>query len=174
MGTNKALALPGYQVMQLLGNGARSTIWQIRENSTGDVLALKRVVKRESSDARFLAQAVNEYDIASQLDHPALRKIYRIRRLRRWMSVREVHLIMEFCDGVTLQNKRPEDIDEIVRIFYEVAGALAHMNAEGFVHADMKPNNVIISPKGEVKIIDMGQSCPIGTIKERIQGTPDF
>jgi serine/threonine-protein kinase len=48
------------------------------------------------------------------------------------------------------------------------------MNAKGFVHSDMKPNNIVLSPEGVVKVIDMGQSCPLGTIKARIQGTPDY
>ncbi|MEI7837783.1 MAG: protein kinase, partial [Planctomycetota bacterium] len=49
-----------------------------------------------------------------------------------------------------------------------------YMNREGFVHADMKPNNVVVAQGGEVKVIDFGQSCRIGTVKDRIQGTPDF
>ena len=48
------------------------------------------------------------------------------------------------------------------------------MNSQGYVHADIKPNNVIVSRKGTVKVIDLGQSCRIGTVKPRIQGTPDF
>jgi serine/threonine-protein kinase len=81
---------------------------------------------------------------------------------------------MEFCKGQSIQQDRPEDAREIARIFAEVASALAYMNAAGFVHADMKPNNILVGPKGGVKVIDLGQSCPIGTIKKRIQGTPDF
>jgi serine/threonine-protein kinase len=42
------------------------------------------------------------------------------------------------------------------------------------VHCDIKPNNILRGEKGDVKIIDFGQSCRIGTVKERIQGTPDF
>jgi serine/threonine-protein kinase len=55
-----------------------------------------------------------------------------------------------------------------------VAAALQYMNMLGFVHADMKPNNILVAPDGTVKIIDLGQSCRIGATKERIQGTPDF
>src|SRR5437667_4495151 len=48
------------------------------------------------------------------------------------------------------------------------------MPAMGYVHCDIKPNNILRGEDGKVKIIDFGQSCRIGTIKERIQGTPDF
>jgi serine/threonine-protein kinase len=48
------------------------------------------------------------------------------------------------------------------------------MNAAGWVHADLKPNNIVVDDGGTVKIIDLGQSCPIGKIKQRIQGTPDY
>jgi len=44
----------------------------------------------------------------------------------------------------------------------------------GYVHCDLKPNNILRSDAGVVKVIDFGQSCKIGTVKERIQGTPDF
>jgi serine/threonine-protein kinase len=81
---------------------------------------------------------------------------------------------MELCEGQTVQDNRPASMDEAVRIFQEVAKALMYMNARGFVHADMKPNNILISPSGAIKIIDLGQSCPIGTTKSRIQGTPDY
>jgi serine/threonine protein kinase len=48
------------------------------------------------------------------------------------------------------------------------------MHQQGFVHCDIKPNNILINKSGTIKIIDLGQSCAIGTIKTRIQGTPDY
>lgn len=169
----RTLEVPGYQVVEFIGSGARSTIWQVRDRA-GRICALKRVVRRQPSDARFLQQAINEYDVATRCDHPVVRKVFRIERVRHWLAVREVHLFMEWCEGQTVQDARPEDIREAVRIYEAVAEGLAHINARGFVHADTKPNNILISPDGGVKLIDMGQSCPLGTVKERIQGTPDF
>ena len=174
MSGTPTLEVPGYQVVQFLGSGARSTIWQIRDRQTGQLYALKRVVKRQRSDYRFLEQAVNEYETASQLDHPNIRRIYRLRRVKRWLSLREIHLVMELCEGTTVQDARPDNVLDAVNIFTQVAQGLAYMNAKGFVHADMKPNNILVAPSGAIKIIDMGQSCPIGMIKDRIQGTPDF
>lgn len=174
MSTVQTLEVPGYQVLSFLGSGACSTIWQVKDCQTSETYALKRIVKRSSDDFRFLEQALNEFDIASKLDHPVLRRMFRARRIKRWLSLKELHLIMEFCQGQTVQENRPTDIGEVVRIFEQVAQGLAYMNAQGFVHADIKPNNILVSPDGSVKVIDFGQSCTLGTIKDRIQGTPDY
>lgn len=174
MSTVQTLEVPGYQVMQFLGSGACSTIWRIRDCRTDKHYALKRVVKRHSGDYRFLEQAINEYDVGSKLDHPNLRHMVELRRIKHWLAVRELHLIMELCEGRTVQDSRPKDVLDVLRIFIQVGAGLAYINSQGFVHADMKPNNVLVGPDGSIKIIDFGQSCPIGTVKKRIQGTPDF
>ena len=175
MKTIRTLSLPGYQVVQFLGTGTRSTIWQLRETRTGKLFAIKRAVKRESNDYRYLEQAIREFEVGSKLDHPNLRKVFWMRRVRSLLlSVREVHVLMEYCEGKTIQEKPPDSLAKSVNVFLQVASALAHMNREGFVHADTKPNNIIVGPDGVVKIIDFGQSCRIGTVKQRIQGTPDF
>jgi len=48
------------------------------------------------------------------------------------------------------------------------------MHASGFIHCDLKPNNILICSDGTIKLIDLGQACPALTVKQRIQGTPDF
>ena len=174
MTSARTLDVAGYQVMQYLGRGAGSTIWQIRDRREDKFYALKRVVRRSSADDRAIRQALNESHIAGKLDHPVMRRIYRAIRLRRWLKLREIHLVMEYCQGQTLQDSRPESIVEVVRIFAAAAEGLAHMNGRGFVHADTKPNNIIVAPGGTVKVIDLGYSCRLGTVKPRIQGTPDF
>ncbi len=168
------LEVPGYQVVEYLGSGARSTIWRIRERDTGKYFALKRVFKQPGDDGRFLEQAENEFQVAGQFNHPGIRHYYKLRHIRKWLQVQELHLYMELCEGSSCQAKRPTDIAEVVRIFIEVGEAIAYMHSCGYVHADMKPNNIIVASDGSVKIIDFGQSCRVGTIKERIQGTPDF
>ena len=170
----KTLVVPGYQILQYLGRGANSTIWSMRDQRTGRLLALKRVVMRAPSDRRFLRQAENEFAVGHRLCHPAIRRCLQLRRDRRWLRVREIHIIMEYCPGVSVQQAPPADIAKAVAVFIQVTEALNHMHRSGFLHADMKPNNIIVAPDQTVKVIDLGQSCPIGTIKQRIQGTPDF
>ncbi len=166
--------MPGYQVVEFLGTGARSTIWRVRHRQTQEQFALKQVLRQPGDDSRYIGQALNEYEVGRHLDHPTIRRYLKVRKVRRWFSVHELHLVMELCEGTNCQSSRPTDLRRTVAIFHEVAAALAHMHARGYVHADMKPNNIMIDGRGKVKIIDLGQSCPIGTVKERIQGTPDF
>ncbi|MEI7835562.1 MAG: hypothetical protein WCK05_04030, partial [Planctomycetota bacterium] len=126
--------------MQFLGTGARSTIWQVRETQTGKLFALKRTLKRERNDFRYLEQAIQEYQIGSQLNHPSLRKVFWMRRARSLtLSVREVCTLLEYCEGRTVQESPPESLVTAVGVFLQTAAALAYMNREGFVHADMKP-----------------------------------
>ncbi len=160
--------------MDYLGKGARSTIWRVRERDRNRFYAVKRVFKQPGDDDRYFHQVENEFEVAGKFDHLGLRKCFKLRRVRHWLHVNELHLYMELCEGLSCQTRRPTSIDRAARIFHDVAKALGHMHAVGYVHADIKPNNIIVDNAGAVKIIDFGQSCPIGTVKDRIQGTPDF
>ncbi len=164
----------GYTVLAELGHGAASAIYLVQDPKKKQIWALKHVQKREPKDQRFLDQTKQEYAIGSKLNHPALRRITKQLKNRSLLSVKEIYLLMEYVDGVSLESQRPKTIPEAVNIFRKVAEGLAHMHASGYVHADMKPNNIVITESGDVKVIDLGQSCVSGTIKERIQGTPDY
>jgi serine/threonine-protein kinase len=168
------MLMPGYSYVCTLGQGARSRIVQVAEIRTGRMFALKRIIRNDEDDDRFIEQGENEFSVASEIDHPAVRKCFQIRRVRKWMRIRELQILMEHVDGKTLEERRPTDLREIVRIFHAVADGLDGMHRAGYAHADMKPNNIMLASGGKVKIIDLGQSCPLGHVKRRIQGTPDY
>lgn len=170
----KGDVVEGYRVMAEIGRGAASIIYLAQDIKTKQVWALKHVQKSTPKDQRFLDQAEAEYRIAQELDHPGVRKIPRLIKKGSLLRVNELYLVMELIDGQSLEVHPPRTFEEAVNIFKQTARALAHMHERGYVHADMKPNNIVISSEGEAKIIDLGQSCKIGTIKERIQGTPDY
>ncbi len=169
-----SLEVPGYTVLERLGTGARSSIWQVADLRTGQVYALKRVKRRVTDDNRFLEQTQNEFALSVRFDNPYLRKSFELRRVRRFFQLRELHVLMEYVDGKTLEQLGPKGIHGTIGIFLKVAQGLESLHQLGYVHADIKPNNILVGRNGEVKIIDFGQSCPIGYIKERIQGTPDY
>ena len=167
--------IQGHRVLSELGRGAASVIYLAQNEKTKQIVAIKHVVKNTDKDQRFLDQAEAEYQVATKLDHPGFRKIHKIlKKKEKLVKVRELYLLMELVDGTSLDVRPPKTFEEAVDIFAQTAEALAHMHAKGFVHADMKPNNVVVSDDGVAKVIDLGQSCPIGTVKKRIQGTPDY
>lgn len=169
-----SFSVPGYIVYERLGVGARSSIWLVSDRKTGQHYALKRVLRRATEDTRFLVQAQNDFDISNKFESPFLRKSFSLHRLRKLFQVKEIHVIMEYVDGRTLEDIGPLGMHGMLGLFIKVASGLEALHDLGYVHADIKPNNILVGKQGEVKIIDFGQSCPIGHVKGRIQGTPDY
>lgn len=165
----------GYRILADLGQGAASWIYLVQDPKTKQVWALKHVHKGDAKDARFLEQAVFEAEVGQKMSHPNVRRVERVvKKTKGFFQLNDVYLVMELVDGVSMDIVPPTNFTDAVTIFHQVAQGLRHMHAKGFVHADMKPNNVIICSGPHAKIIDLGQSCPSGTVKKRIQGTPDY
>ena len=165
--------IPGYKVSRFMGTGAGSRIYSVRNLLSSQRLVLKHVVRREGRDDRFVAQAINEYQLGSMVNHPVLRKVLEMRK-KGLFSVREVFLFMEPAKGKHLEEEQPTDLALILRSMVTVAEGLASIHELGFVHADVNPRNVLLAKGGLVKLIDYGLSCPIGTTKDRVQGCLAF
>jgi len=164
-----------YDVLERLGEGARSTIYAVSDPDTKQLFAMKHVLREGSKDLRFIEQVEVEYEISRQFTHPVLRRSYDLKLVKSLlMKKNEAYLLMELFDGKPLDVRLPTDMMQILDTFILCAQGLKAMHQMGYVHCDIKPNNILRNEKGEVKIIDFGQSCKIGTVKERIQGTPDF
>ncbi len=164
-----------YDVLERLGEGARSIIYAVSDPQTHQVYALKHVLRKEKKDDRFIEQMETEFAISKQFTHPNLRRSFELKISRNLlMQPKEAFLVMELVDGRPLDVRPPRDMVEIVDTFIQAAQGLKAMHALGYAHCDIKPNNILRSDQGKVKLIDFGQGCKIGTVKERIQGTPDY
>lgn len=164
-----------YDVIERLGEGAGSTIYAVSDPATGQIYALKHVIRSLTKDIRFVEQMEQEFEISRQFVHPNLRRTYELKINRKMMlKVAEAFLLMELVDGRALDVRKPKDLLEGIDTFIKAAAGLQAMHNMGFVHCDIKPNNILRGEDGTVKVIDFGQSCKIGTIKDRIQGTPDY
>jgi len=170
----KGDVIDGYRVLAEVGRGAASVIYLVQEIKTKQIWALKQVEKHTDKDQRFLDQAEEEAKVAQAINHPGIRKIKKVIKKGSFLAVKELFLVMEFVDGISLEKHPPATFEQAVDIFHQTAEALAAMHDAGYVHADMKPNNIVVCEDGSIKVIDLGQSCPIGTVKPRIQGTPDY
>jgi serine/threonine-protein kinase len=170
-----SVLLNRYEVLERLGEGAGSTIYQVLDQETRKQFALKHVLRKVKKDIRFIDQMETEYEVSHLFTHPNLRRSFDLKILRTvLLKVTEAFLVMELVDGKPLDQSPPSDMMTVCDVFIEAAQGLKSMHQLGWVHCDIKPNNILRNEAGHVKIIDFGQSCRVGTIKERIQGTPDF
>jgi len=168
------LDVGGYTILGRIGTGARSTIYLASDEENNMTVALKRVIYERPEDSRIFEQVETEYKVAHSIDHPYVRKCFELRKIRSMFRVREMLLSMEYFDGQSLEDGPSLSLGDVLLVFRMVAAGLNAMHQQGFVHCDIKPNNILISKAGAIKIIDLGQSCKIGTVKSRIQGTPDY
>ncbi len=166
--------LDGYKILSLAGTGAKAHIY-LAENEAGERFAIKHVLCEDKSGESGVRQVTAEHEVSSKFTHPNLRRSFEIHVRKKWMRVTEVILVMEFVEGEELQNyAKDRELPELVAAFLQAARGLRAMHQAGLVHADLKPQNILVNQAGVVKIIDFGQSCKIGTAKPKRQGTPDY
>lgn len=166
-----------YRVVKPLGSGAGSTIFEISDKTAGGKRYALKVVKRDEEDEnpnKYIDQARNEFAVSQKLKHPAIARIYDIRNRRSWFKVAGVELLMELVDGKTLDEIEAPEMGQLVLMFCQVASALTHMHRRGVFHGDMKPQNIMLTKNGQVKLIDFGTCWIRGEDKNRIQGTPQY
>jgi serine/threonine-protein kinase len=165
----------GYDVIDFIGKGAGSDIYAVSDPLTNQIYALKHVVRKTDKDARFVEQLENEYEVSRRFSHPNLRKSLDMKLEKTWLGkVTEAALVMELFDGMPLDVNPPSGLLDLLDVFIQTARGLEALHASGYCHCDLKPNNILVGPDGSVKVIDFGQACKCGTVKERIQGTPDY
>src|SRR5580692_998284 len=104
-------SLFGFDVVSRIGDGAASTIYAVTDSS-GQLFALKHVVKKSDGDERFLVQLQNEMDMSRLFRHPALRKVVDLKTPRKFFSnkIDEAGLVLEWVDGNPLDQQVPADL----------------------------------------------------------------
>ena len=166
------LDIPNYRVFEKLGVGAQSRIYRARCMRTGQDYAVKVVKIQTPEDVRVANLLRAEHAIGSAVDHPAIRKVYELRMIRQRFRLRGAILFMEYVDGTPLsEGKLQRPMDEVLEFFVQAAGGLHAMHCAGYVHADLKPSNILVLPNDQVKLIDFGQSSRMREAKTSIQGT---
>jgi serine/threonine-protein kinase len=171
----------GYEILDAIGTGAGSILYAASDPASGQLCALKHVVVAREKDVRFVEQLRAEFEVGRQVRHPGLRRAIAFKEQRGGVlrKVIEAALVLELFDGTPIDQTPASGLADILARFVRVADALAALHRGGAVHCDLKPSNILVggdaatSPSA-VKVIDFGQACPIGTIKPRVQGTPDY
>lgn len=168
-------SLFGYIVLGLLGRGAGSVLYYVKRRKKPGIYVLKHVAVTCERENRFYEQLRAEFELGRRLNHPYIRRSIEMHVRRPWFkSVAEAAVLMEHCDGYTLEERVPADNTERLCVFLRAAVAIAALHDAGYVHCDLKPGNIVVRASAYSTLIDLGQACPIGTVKQRIQGTANF
>ena len=142
-------------VLGLLGSGAMGEVYEAVDTSLNRRAALKRLSPSVMSDPAALESILREARLMAALKHPNLVAIYSVEK-----EAGQVFLVLEFVDGMSLQRRLDAETrlpwPEALRIARGVGAALDYAHERRVIHRDLKPSNVMLSKKGEVKVMDFG------------------
>ena len=147
--------IPGYRVIRKLGAGAMATVFLAQQESLDRPVAIKVLPKKFSENKEFLERFYKEGRAAAKLNHPNI-----VQAIDVGGSGDHHYFVMEYVDGETVYDQIVRDKriaeDDSIRIILQVAAALQHAHEAGFIHRDIKPKNIMISKRGDVKLADLG------------------
>ncbi|MBI4614826.1 MAG: SUMF1/EgtB/PvdO family nonheme iron enzyme [Planctomycetes bacterium] len=141
-----------YEVVEELGRGGMGAVYLAMDRVLGRKVALKTILG--AAEGEILARFIEEARAAASLDHPAIVPTYEI-----GTDGKDLYFTMEPVEGRTLSAAiRAGDLPlrDAVRALAEVARGVAYAHEKGLVHRDLKPQNVMLTPRGDVRILDWG------------------
>ncbi len=148
--------LSAYKLLEVIGVGGMSTVYLGRNIHTGSLAALKVLKKAYTQDADHLKRFFSrEIKTAKSLNHKNIVKLLDYGRKND-----TYYLIYEYVQGVSIDRhitkQKKLSLKEIENIILQILAALAHSHSKGIVHRDVKPQNILITSNGNVKITDFG------------------
>lgn len=146
--------LGNYKILEKLGEGGQGTVYRAIDSKLGRTVVIKvlpaELTAREANLKRFEREA----RLASALDHPNICTIFDLN------EINGIHFIaMQYIEGRNVRqlvNGRPLSLESALSIALQTADALAAAHARGIIHRDIKAGNVMVTPLGQVKVLDFG------------------
>jgi serine/threonine protein kinase len=171
----------GYRLLKHMVTGQTSQVWEVVEVSSGRHFAMKLLLPEKVRESLYRNFLFHEADVGRQLAHPNIIRIVKVDR-----SLDNPHFVMEYFPAGNLKLRIMRKEIDFLRekghdILKQAATGLAFMNAKGWVHRDVKPDNILVASSGDVRIIDfaLAQRIPTGFSKmfwrkSKPQGTRSY
>jgi len=144
-----------YEILEQLGNGAFFQVYKARDKSTNQMVAVKSLRPEYISDADFYAGLLRASASVSRLSHSNI-----ARQIEIITEPSSVYVITEYIRGINLKERirriAPFTLAVTVDFAVAIAEALHQAHQSGVIHGDLRPQNVIISPEGVLKVTDFG------------------
>ena len=150
-----------YEIVSFISRGGMGEVYSALDRRLNRKVALKFLPACFMNDADRLRRFEHEALLASALNHPNILTIYEIGETEG-----QRFIVTEFVDGETLRQRMargPLPISEALHVAAQLASALVAAHAEGIVHRDIKPDNIMLRRDGIVKVLDLGLAKLIAT-----------
>lgn len=144
-----------YEVQEIIGVGGMSVVYKAYDNVDDRIVAVKILKDEFADDAEFVRRFKNESKAIAVLSHPNIVKVYDVS-----FGEKLKYIVMEYMDGITLkeyiQKQKVITWNDAVFFTTQILKALQHAHDKGIVHRDIKPQNIILLPTGNIKVADFG------------------
>ena len=146
--------LGNYRILEKIGAGGQGTVYKATDTKLGRAVVVKVLPPELTVKEANLKRFEREARLASALDHPNICTIFDLN------DIEGIHFIaMQYVEGKNVRelvSGRPLDLRSALSITIQVADALAAAHSRGIIHRDVKAGNVMVTPSGQVKILDFG------------------
>lgn len=164
-----------YEIVEKIGSGGMSDVYKAKDHVLGRFVAIKVLKKEFSEDVNFVTKFRTEAQSAARLEHPNIVNIYDV-----GSEYGMYYIVMEHVEGITLKSyiekKGRLSYKEAVSIAIQVGRGIEAAHNKHIVHRDIKPQNIIISTEGKVKVTDFGiaRAANNNTIHADVMGSVHY
>ena len=148
-----------YRITGQLGSGGMGIVYEAQDLDLGRRVALKFLPPQLSRDQTALDRFLLEARTASALNHPNICTIYAVEKVQSESGETQSFIAMELLEGETLDRRLGPNgapLDRVLEWSIQLADALDAAHAKGIIHRDVKPANIFITQRGQVKVLDFG------------------
>ena len=166
-----------YRLLEMLGSGGMAVVYKGVDTLLHRPVAIKILREAYASDPAFLARFQREARAAARLDHPNVVTVYDVGQDGNWH-----YIVMEYVEGEDLKSLIRRvgrlSVEQAVDIAYQIAAGVGHAHKMGIIHCDIKPQNVLVTSEGLVKVTDFGIARALSetglTDPEVVWGSPTY
>lgn len=153
--TDFDLNLPGYVLISRLGVGGMGSVWKATQTATGRMVAVKILHPEMAQNKTYIERFFREIRTVMALNHPNI-----VRGIEAGEHKGQYYFVMEFIEGEALLDliKRQGPLEEkfALRVAMQIAAAIDYAWQNGFLHRDIKPQNILVTRDGTAKLTDLG------------------
>ena len=149
-----------YRLGELLGAGGMALVYRAHDTLLDRPVAIKMLREPYASDPDFRTRFLNEARASARLDHPNIVHIYDVGIHEMGANQERPYIVMELVNGLNLKNlirqEAPLRVPQALEFARQICAAVGRAHRAGLVHCDVKPQNILVTPTGEIKMTDFG------------------